>query len=382
MVRPHILIIPPWFDIDFQHNFSKSYHRWAQDLADRSQAEVGLLYGEFNGGYRPRELFHQEELNYHYLGVRSWGLPKTGPGWVVWKQQYLRALQEYIERYGRPTVIHGFSLLGLIAAGAIQLKYRIPFVYTEVLGSFISGRVARRLVRKARKPASLASLVCGISPEMVAALEKTFKVDTMLIPLYIDVDVFEPEAMLPMPPCLISIGSPAFTKGMDILIESMGIVTKSCSDVRLTIVCEPRDKELLEALIRRHRLEKSVILMDPVPYKEISALIGQSHLLVSASREESFGYTMVEALAVGRPVVASSSPGARYIVGEGQGRIVPFSDMAGGIDPVELGREIVNTLRDIEYYNPEKLHENARTRFGKEYILDQWMDIYVQISNM
>lgn len=381
MERPHILIIPPWFDIDFQHHFSKSYHRWARDLAEKNNAEVGLLYGEFNTGWRHREWFQKEDAGYNYLGIKSWGLPKAGPGWWRWLHQYRSAYLEYERKYGRPTVLHGFSLLGLIAAWSIHRYHHIPYVYTEVLGSFISEGVARRLVRKAHTPASLASLICGISPEMVVALHRNFGVDATLIPLYIDVDQFDPAPLPVWPPKILSIGSPALTKGMDILVEAMGIVIKSWTDAHLTIVCEPRDVKFLEGLIRKYQLDTNVSLAGPVPHEEIPGLLKQSNLLVSASREESFGYTMVEALAAGRPVVASSSPGARYIVDEGQGRIVAFSGGSGGVAPVELGREMVNVLNDMEDFVPEELHENVRDRFGKEKILDQWMDIYDGISN-
>src|SRR5690606_38927080 len=190
MARPHILIIPPWFDIDFRHHFSKNYHRWARDLAERNEVKVGLLYGEFNAGFRRHRMHQNQNVNYHYLGVSDWGLPKAGPGWWLWKRQYLRAFEEYVSRYGRPTVIHGFSLLGVIAAGTIGQQYGVPYAYTEVLGSFINGQATRRLVRQAGPVVEKAALVCGISPGMRDALERTYGRKAMLIPLYVDSKIF------------------------------------------------------------------------------------------------------------------------------------------------------------------------------------------------
>lgn len=379
MVRPHILIIPPWFDIDFQHNFSKSYHRWARDVAERKQAEVGLLFGDFRRGYRPRELFQYPDLNYHYLGVRSWGLPKAGPGWRIWEHQYLRAFGEYVDRYGQPTVIHGFSLLGLIAAWVIHRTYRIPYAYTEVLGSMISGKVSPRLIRKAQLGAQASSLVCGISPAMVTALERSFDVEAKMIPLYIDSELF-PATPRPAPPIrFISIGSPAQTKGMDILIRAMQHVTASRPDMRLSIVCEYRDMRLLEELIRSHDVENNVALLDPVPYAEVPGLIQNTHVLVSASREESLGYTMIEALSSGRPVVASPSPGGKYIVSEDTGRIVSVSDNEE-MRPEDLARTMIRVADQLEKYPPAHLHDSVQSRFGKDEVLDKWMAVYRRIS--
>lgn len=380
MAHPHILIIPPWFDIDFQHHFSKSYHRWAQGLAEDEGIKVGLLYGDFGPGLRSREVFLQSDLNYHYLGVRNWGLPKVGIGWRRWTRQYLRAFEQYVDRFGRPTVIHGFSLLGVIAAGVIHQAFQIPYVYTEVLGSMISGHVSTRLVRKAHMPVRKASLVSGISPEMTSALNRAFGVNARLIPLYIDCERFRATPMPPGPVRFISIGSPALTKGMDLLVSAMRQVAEALPLCHLTIVCEPRDESLLTNLIQEHGLHDHITLKGPVPYEAIPGLLQDSHVLISASREESFGYTMVEALATGRPVIASPSPGAKYIVAPHHGRIVREMRKRGEIDPEALAQTMIEVAGQLPDYVAEDMHGEICHRFGKRRILEEWTEIYTQLS--
>lgn len=376
MAQPHILIIPPWFDIDFQHNFSKSYHFWARDIAERYDAKVGLLYGEFTPGQKQREYVQKEDLNYHYLGVKGWGLPKVGPGWTIWKQQYVKAFKEYVRRYGMPTVIHGHSLLGLIAAEAIHRQTGVPFVYTEVLGSFISGDVAKRLVRQGRKAVEKASFVCGISPGMVEALQNTFDVPAALISLYVDGGLFRPEPQGGEPPQFISIGAPARTKGMDILIEAMGLVVREIPDAQLVIADEIPEQSWLETLIINQQLDDHVHFAGAMPHDHIPAFIHQSHVLVSASRIESLGFTMLEALSCGRPVVATNTPGSRYIVKEGMGQIVPTEH------PEKLAKAMVQVYKNKEAYNSTELHTRIQSQFGKENILGQWMVVYNRVSKM
>lgn len=380
MARPHVLIIPPWFDIDFNHLFSKSYHRWAADLVSMGFVDVGLLYGEFNPGLRSRQIFENSEVSYRYLGVKSWGLPKAGVGWKLWEHHYISAFEDYVRRYGQPSVIHGFSLLGVIAANAIYSKHRIPFVYTEVLGSMISGDVAPRLVRKARVGVEMAKWVCGISPGMANALEKRFGIPVNLLSLYVDGDQFPARPFPAVPIRFISIGSPARTKGMDVLIRAMKQVQDHLPLSKLTIVCEERDLDDLNNLTMQYKLQGMVELHEPVSYNAIPALLHGAHILVSASREESLGYTMIEALSCGRPVIASPTSGAHFIVREGLGRIVKTSK-GKPMSSLSLARTMIETAEQLEQYDPENLHASVQSRFGKKEILDQWAAIYTEVSH-
>ncbi len=376
MTEPHILIIPPWFDIDFQHNFAQSYHWWARDLSERSEeVQVGLLYGEFPAGIRKRQCYPIENLNYHYLGVQDWGLPKVGPGWYLWEKKYLRAFQDYVDRYGRPTVIHGFSLLGLIAAGAIHRKHAIPFVYTEVLGNFVLGKAAKRMIRRATDPSQQASIVCGISPGMVTALDRTFGVAAKLISLYVDNDIFFPEPQRSGPPRFICIGAPARTKGMDILIEAMRIVTDKFPDAHLTLVDDIPERSWLESLIEEHQLGKHIEFTGAVSHEQIPELMHRSHVLVSASRWESLGMTILEALSCGRPVVATRTAGSNFILNDEMGYLVSQEN------PVELANAMIDAYDTRAKFKPEELHKSIQSRFGKELILGEWMDIYLRLSN-
>ena len=375
MAEPHILIIPPWFDINFKYHFAKSYHRWAKDLAEMDQIKVGLLYGEFHTGFRRKLCFEKKDLNYHYLGVRGWGLPKTGPGWTIWEKQYLKAFNEYVIRHGCPTVIHGFSLLGLIAAGIINKQHQIPFAYTEVLGSFITGTVVKRLVRKAGSCINRASLVCGISPDMVTALKTTFEVSVKEIPLYINKAAFFPKKHQSGSPAFISIGAPAQTKGLDILIKAMALLIADLPEAQLTIVDDIPERKWLDTLIQTHSLENCMLFTGAVPHEKIPRLIHQSHVLISASRYESFGYTMAEALSCGRPVVASHNSGSTYIVQKGMGKIVPQED------PGALADAMIEVYQNIKRYDPFQLHQQVQSRFGKEQILGEWLNHYRTLSS-
>jgi len=90
--------------------------------------------------------------------------------------------------------------------------------------------------------------------------------------------------------------------------------------------------------------------------REIPEILAASDLLVhAATRPESFGVVLCEAMAAGRPVIATDMGGAREIVVPGEtGFLVPLEDA------VALAQAIVSLLRDAE--KRRTMGEAARAR--------------------
>jgi glycosyltransferase involved in cell wall biosynthesis len=103
-------------------------------------------------------------------------------------------------------------------------------------------------------------------------------------------------------------------------------------DARLLILGEGDCRPALEAQVRQLGIEASVFMpgfiSDPLPYYQ------HADLHVLSSTGEGFGNVIVEALAVGTPVVSTDcQSGPREILDDGQfGRLVPVGDVAALAD--------------------------------------------------
>ena len=65
-----------------------------------------------------------------------------------------------------------------------------------------------------------------------------------------------------------------------------------------------------------------------VPHDELLELYGQAAVVACPSRREGFGYACLEAMAAGRPVVASAVGGLQDLVVDGEtGLLVPAGDV-------------------------------------------------------
>ena len=105
---------------------------------------------------------------------------------------------------------------------------------------------------------------------------------------------------------------------------------------------------------------------------DVPGLLRSANLLVLASLWEGMPNVVLEAMAAGRPVVATAVEGTEELVLPGQtGWLVPPGD------PESLGAALLDAARDPEYCR--KLGQNGRIRIEKEYSLDRTVAAYEQL---
>lgn len=137
---------------------------------------------------------------------------------------------------------------------------------------------------------------------------------------------------------IITVGSLIKRKGIDLIIKAMAELKVTHPQVRLRIVGDGPQRESLESLARRLGVDDIVVFQGFVPNKEIAALYEASDVYVSMSFSESFGQTLVEAMAVGLCVVAAENVGSRGIIEDGRtGFLVRSGDVS----------HLVETLRAV-----------------------------------
>jgi glycosyltransferase involved in cell wall biosynthesis len=132
-------------------------------------------------------------------------------------------------------------------------------------------------------------------------------------------------------PHLLAAGRLVPEKGFDTLIAALARIQAPAT---LTIVGEGPDRARLEALVRTLGLGARVRLPGYLP--DIRPALDAARLFVLGSRFEGYPAVLVEALAAGRPVVATDcTPATALLAAPGAGAVVPIADaaaMANAID--------------------------------------------------
>src|SRR5207244_719896 len=110
-------------------------------------------------------------------------------------------------------------------------------------------------------------------------------------------------------------------KGVDTLIRAMALVQKAVPDALLVIVGDGSERAALGALAGDN---DNVLFVGHVTDAELSAYVQAADVVCSAALGgESFGIVLLEAMACGKPIVASRIEGYEALVGsKGCARLV------------------------------------------------------------
>lgn len=113
---------------------------------------------------------------------------------------------------------------------------------------------------------------------------------------------------------ILFVGRLGKEKSVDVLIEGERKIVKQHPNVKLMIVGDGPDMEHFKEMVREYHLEKNVIFTGKVPYDDIPLYYEAANLFATASKTETQGLTVIEAMAASLPVLAIDDDSFRIVV--------------------------------------------------------------------
>lgn len=162
----------------------------------------------------------------------------------------------------------------------------------------------------------------------------------------------------PTGPLIGMVGRLQRWKGMHTLIQAMPLILQEFPEAHCVIVggehnLEPDYPSYLRQLIEALNLQQQVILAGF--QKNVEQWMQACDIVVHASDNEPFGLVIIEAMALGKPVVAASEGGPRDIITEGvDGLLAPYNQ------PQALAQAIMRYLRNPDF--AQKVGKAAQKR--------------------
>lgn len=160
-------------------------------------------------------------------------------------------------------------------------------------------------------------------------------------------------------------------KGHKHLIEAMAKVLKQRKDVFCVIVGDGKLMKDLKAQIKKLDLENYVKLVGSKSHDEIPLWMNAADLFVLPSLRESFGIVQIEALACGKPVVATINGGSEEIIISEE-----YGLLCEPANPKDLAEKIIIGL-DKEWDTRKIL--NYSKRFTWDNVAKEIMEIYNEL---
>jgi L-malate glycosyltransferase len=164
-------------------------------------------------------------------------------------------------------------------------------------------------------------------------------------------------------------------KGQKHLIEAAALVLRELPDVRFVIAGEGELRLALERQIRERRLEKHVLMLGFRP--DVLSLHKAFDIFVMSSVTEGLGTSLLDAMACGKPVVATAAGGIPEVVEDGvTGLLVPPRDHAA------MAGAIVRLLNDaaLRRQMGDAGRRTVRERFSVERMVLDTLRVYHRVA--
>lgn len=143
-------------------------------------------------------------------------------------------------------------------------------------------------------------------------------------------------------PHLVAIGRLTEQKGFPLLIETIAQAVKRLPLLSLTICGDGELRALIDAEIARHGIGKHINIVGWVDEAGVRAAIAASHALILPSLAEGLPLVVIEAMALGRPVIATAINGVPELLTPAEGWMVPAGDPAALANAIQTLSETPN----------------------------------------
>jgi glycosyltransferase involved in cell wall biosynthesis len=171
-----------------------------------------------------------------------------------------------------------------------------------------------------------------VPSEYLKGIVSTWGIEPAKISVVYNAMQTEEPGTLPLPvaslkrPRVVSVGRLVPWKGMAGIIDAVARVQESLPDATLAIAGDGPDRDTLERLMQA-RLGSSGTMTGPLSHPDTLALIQDADVFVLNSTYEGLSHLLIEALALGTPIIATNVGGNPELIEDGKnGLLVPSGD--------------------------------------------------------
>ena len=365
----HILEIPSFFTPyggEFCLEQAKALKALGHEVRILSNVQLGFTIGGKDFLVLPSCRFEHEREGITIYQSYQRGWPRMVHHNVKHWVGIVRSMfADYVAKYGKPDILHAHCAKWAgYAAMQIGKQYDIPYVITEHLPKLIlepelgpapSTAWQVPLLKEAYHEAAQ---VITVSDELVAELADYFGHDFRHITIgnVVNTDFYAFRKRRLMDGRRFAFCCPAVfnhRKGYDVLFKAFALLAKVCPETELHIAGRGTDSKACRRLIHSCELEGRVTCHGTLDAEGMKRLYYQSDALVLATRNESQGLVIAEAMSTGIPAISTQGvpksmqldAGFRYVpVGDAEALMVEMQKAVGRPVTEEEGRRLAELV--------------------------------------
>jgi glycosyltransferase involved in cell wall biosynthesis len=276
----------------------------------------------------------------------------------------------------KPDIIHVHVYSAGTPAVVLGRKYKIPIAVTEHWTGFLRHTLNKRDMSKALSIMNKANIILPVSRELELAI-KAYGIRNKfeVVPNVVNTRIFYPSDDQGNNPqkTILSVTALSYLKGITFLFESLSQLKQKREDFILNIIGDGPDREEYKKLAEELQISKMVKFHGRKTKEEIAEFMRNCDFFVQPSLCETFGVVYIEAMACGKPIVATQLPVLQEKINEERGILVPPKDVYA------LTKAINYMIDHYQDYSAEKISRYASDNFGYEVIGKRLDSIYKNI---
>ncbi len=304
----------------------------------------------------------------------------------------LKALWQTIKiiRKEKPDLVHCHSAKGGVIGRFAAFLTRTKSLYTPHAFSFLSTNSAKKrtICLFLEKVAKLNSrlLACSKSERELGIKMIPYSKDKAFawpnaIPEVKDLDIKLPEDVNKNEKYIISVGRPSYQKNPLLMVETMRLIHEKHLEIKFLLVGVGYYSPMLDSmktLIEKYHLQDVMKMISWCSHEETLGYVSRSLFYLTTSLYEGLPIAVLEAMALGKPIVASDVIGNKDCVKDTfNGFLLPLK----ATDFADRCNELIENSDELQL-----MGKQSKQYFERNFLIDNRIkdleEIYMKVSNI
>ena len=379
----HVLFLPKWYPGRNDPQLGDFLRK--QAIAVSTQAQVSVLCAlPLTGAQDRNEQAVSDsdgpwELRCYY---RASTHPLTPVRKLINLRRYWQAMMQGWERVqrerGMPDLLHVHILVRpALVARRLHRRHGLPYLISEQSSEYLDGTFAgkgaafrwlnKRLFADA---AAITAVSRWLGDALVQhGLCRTYTVVPNVVPGL--------DRALPLPGAaghyMMVADLVDRTKNVSGVLRAMAKALAERPGLQLTVIGDGPDRHALEALAQELGLAEKVTFLGRLPNAAVLDHMAKAGSVIVNSRVETFSVVTGEALAQGKPVIATRCGGPVAFIMPENGLLVPVGDDHA------LCEAMVHLHDHHAEYAPERIRRSVSERFAQDVVASGFLHLYQRV---
>ncbi|MBL7932740.1 MAG: glycosyltransferase family 4 protein [Bacteroidia bacterium] len=291
-------------DIDSEHT-----EKWALGLAEK-----GISVGIFSFNKASYEWHQHNNITVFFEPEKMINAESTLTKLAYLK--YVNVLKKIIKHF-KPDILHAHYATSYGLVGALTGFH--PFVIsswgTDVMKFPNKNFVAKSILKYNFKNADM---LCATSHTISEYIGKITRKKVEVVPFGINSEQFKPakvDSLFKEQDYVIGTVKPMEKLyNQDILIDAFAVLKPKYPHIKLLLVGNGTIEDKLKEKAKALNLENEIVFTGRIPFAEVNKYYNMMKIMVNISEYESFGVSVVEAMACEIPVIVTNVGGLKEVV--------------------------------------------------------------------